>query len=269
MNPQKLLEQFLGPNALANLGGGRQPANVLPSGAQGQPQGQGGGSIGELISGAMRGLGGGQSPAAGGFGVPGGTLGGFAAGGLLGVLLGQKKFRKLGGGALGYGGAAALGALAYRAFQNWQAGQQAGQAPLATAADAPQEGSRFAPPTGADGKPFALALIRSMIAAANADGHLGTDEQKQIFEAANRGGLDAEDKAFVFDAMQNPSSPEQIAALAGDQEQAAELYLAARIAVDCDHPDEQTFLRNLARALKLPGDLVSHLDAQVARNLET
>lgn len=269
MNPQKLLEQFLGPNTLANLGGQQQPANVPARGGQREPQGQGGGSIGELISGAMGGLGGQQSPAGGGFGVPGGALGGFAAGGLLGVLLGQKKFRKMAGGALGYGGAAALGALAYRAYQNWQAGQQAGQAPVATAADAPQEGSRFAPATGADGKPFALALIRSMIAAANADGHVGADEQKQIFEAANRGGLDAEDKAFIFDALQNPSSPDQIATLAGSQEQAAELYLAARIAIDPDHPDEKAFLQDLSQSLKLPGGLVSHLDAQVAQNLES
>ena len=107
-----------------------------------------------------------------------------------------------------------------------------------------------------------------MIAAANADGHIGADEQKQIFEAANRSELDAEDKAFVFDAIQKPPSPIQIAALAGDQEQSAELYLAARIAIDPDHPDEKAFLQNLSQALTLPGDLVSHLDSQVARNLE-
>lgn len=269
MNPQKLLEQFLGPNAITNLSGQQQQANVPATGGQKAPQGQGGASIGELISGALGRPGGQQSPAAGGFGVPGGALGGFAAGGLLGVLLGNRKLRNMAGGVLGYGGAAALGALAYRAYQNWQAGQQPSQAPVATAADAPQEGSRFAPVTGADGKPFALALIRSMIAAANADGHVGADEQKRIFDAANRGGLDAEDKAFIFDALQNPASPDQIAALAGSQEQAAELYLAARIAIDPDHPDEMTFLQNLAQSLKLPAGLVSHLDAQVTQNLET
>ena len=276
MNPQKLLEQFLGPDALASLGG-QQPGNVPASRGQAAhqtaPQVPGGNSIGDLISGVLGGAGGQPSQGGGfgvpGLGVPGGALGGFAAGGLLGVLLGQKKFRKMAGGALGYGGAAALGALAYRAYQNWQAGQQAGQAPVATAADAPQQGSAFAPVTGADGKPFALALIRSMIAAANADGHVGADEQKQIFEAANRGGLDAEDKAFIFDSLQNPPSPDQIAGLAGNQEQAAELYLAARIAIDPDHPDEKAFLHKLSQSLKLPGGLVSHLDAQVAQNLET
>jgi uncharacterized membrane protein YebE (DUF533 family) len=265
MNPQKLLEQFLGPNVLSNLGG-RHPVS---SGVVNAPQAEKGSSIGDLINsamGAMSGKSSGQGSA--GFSVPGGAVGGFAAGGVLGLLLGQKKIRKLAGGALGYGGAAALGALAFRAYQNWQSGRQAVEAPAATAADAPAEGSRFAPATGADGKPFALALIRAMIAAANADGHIGPDEQKKIFEAANRGGLDSEDKAFVFDALQNPPSTGQIAALAANQEQAAELYFASRIAVDPDSAEEKAFLRDLARAMKLPDGLAAHLDAQVAQNLE-
>jgi uncharacterized membrane protein YebE (DUF533 family) len=269
MNTKKLLEQFLGPDTLANLGG-QQQGNRAPasSGGHGTPQDQGGGSIGDLVRGA---LGGGGKPAQGGgnFGIPGGAVGGLAAGGLLGMLLGNKKMRKMAGGAAGYGGAAVLGALAHRAYQNWQGGQQADQAPVATAADVPQEGSRFAPATGADGKPFALALIGSMIAAANADGHIDADEQKQIFEAAERGDLDAERKAFIFDAMQNPLSPDQISARAKDQEQAAELYLAARVAIDPDHPDERTFLKTLAQALKLPDGLVSHLNTQVTQNLES
>src|SRR5687767_1915502 len=46
--------------------------------------------------------------------------GGAVAGGLLGLLLGGKKMRKMAGGALGYGGAAAIGALALRAYQTYQ-----------------------------------------------------------------------------------------------------------------------------------------------------
>ncbi len=268
MNAQKLLEQFLGPDALRSLGGQQQRGNALPAtGAQGMKPSESGGSIGDMIRGAM---GGGQQRQGGsGFGIPGGALGGLAAGGLLGMLLGQKKMRKMAGGALGYGGAAVLGALAYRAYQNWQGGQQVDQAPLATAADVPQEGSSFAPAISADGNPFALALISSMIAASNADGHIDAEEQKQIFAAAERGDLDAEGKAFIFDAMQNPLSPAQIAALAKDQAQAAELYLAARVAIDPDHPDERAFLKALAQSSGLPEGLVRHLDTQVARNLET
>ncbi|SEM77180.1 Uncharacterized membrane protein YebE, DUF533 family [Loktanella fryxellensis] len=273
MNVQKLLEQFLGPDATASLGGDRLGARGgLPTRPQGGLAGQGGDSIGDILRSAMGG-GGSSAQRGGGLGVPGAAMGGLAAGGLLGMVLGGKKKKRKkgfgGGGVLSHGGAAVLGALAHRAYQNWQDGQQATQAPMATLADVPQDGSRFAPVTGADGKPFALALIGSMIAAANADGHIDAEEQKLIFDAADRGALDAEGKAFIFDAIQRPLSPTQIAALAADREQAAELYLAARVAIDPDHPTETAFLRSLSHALDLPADLVAHLDTQVMRNIES
>ena len=272
MNVQKLLEQFLGPDAIGSLGGDRQGGRGgLTNPRQSGRTGQGGDSIGDLLRSAIGGDGS-STQRGGGLGVPGAAMGGLAAGGLLGMVLGGKKKKRKkgfgGGGVLSHGGAAVLGALAHRAYQNWQDGQQVAQARMATLDDVPQDGSRFAPVTGADGKPFALALIGSMIAAANADGHIDADEQKLIFEAADRGGLDAEGKAFIFDAIQRPLSPTRIAGLAADREQAAELYLAARVAIDPDHPTETAFLRDLSQALDLPEDLVAHLDTQVAINLE-
>ena len=49
----------------------------------------------------------------------------------------------------------------------------------------------------------------------------------------------------------------------------AELHLAARLAIDLDHPDEKAFLQNLSQSLRLPDGLVRHLDAQVAQDFET
>ncbi len=50
MNVQKLLEQFLGPDATANLGGDRQAGRPgLASRPQGNLAGQGGDSIGDLL----------------------------------------------------------------------------------------------------------------------------------------------------------------------------------------------------------------------------
>ncbi|MFZ3584451.1 tellurite resistance TerB family protein [Loktanella sp. DJP18] len=272
MNVQKLLEQFLGPDATASLGGDRLAGRAgLATRQQGSLAGQSGDSIGDLLRSAIGG-GGSSAQRGGGLGVPGAAMGGLAAGGLLGMVLGGKKKKRKkgfgGGGMLSHGGAAVLGALAHRAYQNWQDGQQVAQASMATLDDVPQDGSRFAPVIGADGKPFALALIGSMIAAANADGHIDADEQNVIFDAADRGGLDAEGKAFIFDAIKRPPSPTQIAALAADREQAAELYLAARVAINPDEPTEMAFLHNLSQALDLPADLVNHLDTQVASNLE-
>ena len=60
-----------------------------------------------------------------GAGNRGDLLKGAAAGGLLGLLVGNKKARKMAGGLVGYGGAAAAGALAFKAWQNWQQGKPA------------------------------------------------------------------------------------------------------------------------------------------------
>lgn len=242
MNPQNLLEQFLGPDAGTKLGG------AVDSGKS------------KLANSGIAGV-----------------AGGVAAGGLLGLLIGNKKARKtagkIAGGVVGYGGAAALGALAYRAYQNWQDGkqtQQAGapsQAPTATANvldQPPPAGSKFLPGAAParDGKPFELALVMAMIAAANADGHIGPDEQAFIFERVGELPLDAEDKGFVFDALASPPSLQDIANLSDGPEQAAELYLVSRLAIDPDHPMEQAYLEALASRLSLPTDLVAHLESQ-------
>ncbi|WP_218144641.1 DUF533 domain-containing protein [Loktanella sp. DSM 29012] len=73
----------------------------------------------------------------------------------------------------------------------------------------------------------------------------------------------------TFDAIQRPFSPGQIAALAVDCEQAAELYPTARVATDRDEPAEKTFLRYLSEVSDLPAELVVHLETWVASDLET
>ena len=61
-------------------------------------------------------------------GMLSGKGGAALAGGALGLLLGSKQGRKMGGTVLTYGGLAALGALAYKAYGNWQAQQGAAAA---------------------------------------------------------------------------------------------------------------------------------------------
>ena len=80
----------------------------------------------QLLKSGMSLLDGKRSPA-GGASSPGfGQLGtGIAAGGVLGLLLGTKRGRSIGGAALKYGSVAALGAVAFRAYSQWQAQQAA------------------------------------------------------------------------------------------------------------------------------------------------
>jgi len=192
----------------------------------------------------------------------GGVGGVAAAGGLLAVLLSGKKRR---GGLLSHGGAAVLGALAHRAWQNWQSGQPPAAAPVAGPQDAAAVDARFLPgsqPLPAGTEPFELSLIRAMIGAARADGHIDAQERGRIFEHVEKAGLDPEAKAFVFDTIDAPIGVREVAAGARSQEQAAELYLASRLAMDPDEPAERAYLQALAHRLQLPADLVAHLDRQ-------
>jgi uncharacterized membrane protein YebE (DUF533 family) len=187
--------------------------------------------------------------------------GGAVAGTLLGMLLGGKR---RGGGLLGYGGAAVLGALAHKAYENYQRGQSPQAAAPATAAELGRVAPALLPHAqpAAGGGPFELVLIRGMIAAAKADGHVDAEEQRRLFGEVERMGLDAESKAFVFDALAQPADPSRLAAEVATQEQAAELYLASRLAIDPDQPAERAYLDALAARLELPADLRAHLDRQ-------
>jgi uncharacterized membrane protein YebE (DUF533 family) len=124
--------------------------------------------------------------------------------------------------------------------------------------------ARFLPAAapGADGQPFELALVRAMVGAARADGHIDAEERRRIFTQVEQAGLDAEAKGFVFDALDAPIGVAEVAAAAATPEQAGELYLVSRLAVDPDDPAERAYLQALAHRLKLPADLVAHLDRQ-------
>lgn len=223
------------------------------------PDGKGTSQLGGLLKQAAGGRGPSSSTGAGtGLpgGIPAGFLGGAGAGGLIGLLLGGKKKSKGIGGVLSHGGAAALGALAYRAYQNWQQEQARG---------APPADDSFLPESpAADGQPFALALVRAMIGAAKADGHIDATEQQAIFAQVEQAGLDAEAKALVFDALSRPTDLDAIAASARTPEQAAELFLVSRLAIDPDQPAERAYLDALAHRLKLPPGLPERLSAEAA-----
>ena len=187
--------------------------------------------------------------------------GGAVAGGLLGLMLGGRKRR---GGLLGYGGAAALGALALQAYQNYQRQQASGpQHYAASDPGLPNADSPALPHLrpAADGSPFELALVRAMVGAAKADGHIDAAEQRRLFAEVERLGLDAEAKAYVFDLLTHDVDLDGLARAVATPEQGAELYLAARLAIDPDEPAERAFLDALAARLKLPAELRDTLDA--------
>lgn len=184
--------------------------------------------------------------------------GGALTGGLLGLLLAGKGNRRKRGG-LGFGGAAVLGALAMQAYRTYQASQAGGHAPLRND-ERPPSGTLPHSLPAKDGSPFELVLVRAMIAAAKADGHIDATEQRHLFAEVERMNLDAESKGFIFDLLAHDIDPATLARAVATQEQAAELYLAARLAIDPDQPAERAYLDTLARDLNLPVDLRTRLD---------
>lgn len=288
MSLNQLFDQF--------LGGSQQPA---AAGDDGEPQSNQQGGLSNILPG----------------GVSNQMLGGLAAGGVLGVVLGNKKMRKsatkMAGGAVGLGGAAALGYVAYKAYQNWQGssggggdgsggGGQAPGSPSApqgsTSPSQAQQPAQIASPgqstpapvpmrawqgstppdtqpkpedfdaihqVSSEGAPFQEVLIQAMIAAANADGHIDTKEQFAIFDLIEKMQLEPDDKALVFRTLKNPPDVQTIANSASNLEQASEIYLVSRLAIDPDHPLEWHYLQELSTQLALPADLVDQLEQQL------
>ena len=205
--------------------------------------------------------------------LPGGLAGGAAAGGVVALLLGTKKGRKYGGAALKYGGMAALGGLAYKAYSDYKANQP-GPAP----SNAPQHNptqvetsvapvsveSSFNPAqiTDSRGQDLRLGLVQAMISAAKADGHIDAAENQVIMDQIDQMGLGAEEKSFLFDQLRAPSDPIAVARLASDESQAAELYLASLLTIDTDTSEEQRYMERFGDALHLPealrGELAVH-----------
>jgi uncharacterized membrane protein YebE (DUF533 family) len=190
------------------------------------------------------------------------TLGkGAIAGGLLGVLLTRGGRRMLGTG-VKVGGMAAIGGLAYKAYQDWKAGRAGGS--VATALPAP-EGSAFNPGEGAAADDLATHMLQAMIAAAKADGEVSEAERAAIDGQLAALGLGEEAAALIAAELDAPLDVGRIAALAGSEAEAVQLYTATLLVVDEANPAEKGYLAMLAARMNLDQALVDNLHAEAAR----
>ena len=204
--------------------------------------------------------------ALGSSGAIGGFAGGMAGGALSGALMG-KKGKKHAKTLLKVGGLAAVGGLAWKAYQSYQQGQQGlqsvpdGSQPT-PAAVKPQD---FAIPVN-DASPGSrgLLLVRAMIAAANADGHIDAGEKQRILGRLQSLDLDAEEKALVVDELLHPCGQDQVVAEVHDQATAIEVYAVSALAVDEREPAGRDYLDRLAAHLALPPVLVEAIAGRQA-----
>lgn len=194
----------------------------------------------------------------------GGFAGGALTGGLLTLLLSNDKVRSIAGGVVGYGGAAVLGAMACKAYENYKTGKANSAVTPVTKEDLANLDANYQPDkmTIANGEPFTLTLIKGMIFAAKADGHIDDIEQKRIFSEVEKMQLSSEHKAIVFDALSQPLDIDSLIRNVNTVESASELYLASLLAINSDNQAEQKYLATLAEKLKLPPELISHLKQQ-------
>lgn len=181
------------------------------------------------------------------------TLGaGAVGGGLIGMLMGSKKSKKMtkkiGSGALKVGGAAALGALAYKVYNDWQA-KQSGQGVHET----------FDP----DDSKHSVLILKSMIGAAKADGHVDEEEMARIEQALADMGADEHARQLVQQELNKPLDPAEIANQATSPQQASEIYLASLIVADEQNFMEKAYLQELAKQLQLSPEVTQQLEVQM------
>jgi uncharacterized membrane protein YebE (DUF533 family) len=190
---------------------------------------------------------------------------GAAAGGALALLLGSQRGRKLGGKALKYGSAAALGAMAWNAYRDWQARQgspAAGGASNAFAASATPGAFAALPAPAVEDRSW--TMLRAMIAAAKSDGHLDERERGLVQAELRRLDDDPALRARVDAELLRPVEPAEVAAGVGSPEQAAEVYLASLVVCDRTGTMERAYLDALAAALRLPPSLKAELEQRAA-----
>jgi len=180
---------------------------------------------------------------------------GALASALLMGLFGTKGGRKLTGAAIKIGGLAALGTVAYKGYRNWQ---ETGN--VTTPASTPLH--QLASDTSED---RGLLLIQAMVAAANADGNIDSQEQQAIKHEILEMHLPGEMAMILENIIDSPLSADELANLVSDKTEASEVYIATRLLIGDNASDVETRYKNsLVSALDLSVDLVSALEAEIS-----
>ena len=233
MNTTSILDQL--------LKNGRSLLDPAGSSTVGGGLAAGSGGLGDVLKGALGGLNSERGK-------------GALMGGALGLLLGNKRVRKLGGNVLAYGGIAALGAIAYRTYAEWQRTNDAQPAPDINRSAAGQ----LSP---AETEIHSRAVLKALVAAAKSDGHI-EERERELIETEIAGlENDPELRAWLDEELRRPLDPADVARGATTPELAAEIYLASALIADDQSPMERMYLDELARQLKLDAGLKAQLES--------
>ena len=144
--------------------------------------------------------------------------------------------------------------LAYKAYGNWQA--QQGTAPR----NEPQTLDRL---PAAQVEQHSQAILKALVAAAKADGHVDERERALIEGEFTKLDNDQELQHWLHAELNKPLDPVDVARAASTPEMAAEMYIASVMLVDEESFMEKSYLDELARQLKLEPGLKAELEKQV------
>jgi uncharacterized membrane protein YebE (DUF533 family) len=178
-----------------------------------------------------------------------GLKSGAAAAGVLALLLGTQAGRRVTGATVKVGSLAALGGLAYQMYRQWDNSKTA-PAPTQPAAGSAEAAQLPAP---AAPKASVELLLKAMIAAAKADGHVDAAELAKIRTQLASGDLGDKANDMILEELVRPLDAKALAALTnGDQAIAMEVYLVSAAVIDASNEAEQVYLEDLRVALQLP-----------------
>ena len=181
---------------------------------------------------------------------------GALSGGALGLLLGKNRTtRKL----ATYGGLAALGVMAYRAYGDYKRQQLGAAAP-----EEPQTLDRLPP---LEVEQHSQAILRALVAAAKADGHIDTRERELIEGEFTRLNGDEDVQLWLHAELEKPLDPAEVAQAATTPEIASEMYLASLLAADEQSFMERSYLDELARQLGIDDALKQQLQKQAGTQI--
>lgn len=240
MNASKILQQLM------------QQAGGSQKGGSGS-----GMDVKGMLSGLSKQLGGGGSQ--GGGSSSGFDMKSLLGGGAMGMLVGSKRGRSMGGKALKYGAIAGVGMLAWKA---WQSSQAKNGDTQQNAAQNASEGERVEALSGEIQERRSLELLQAMIMAARADGHIDEQEQALITEQIDALGADQEMHNWVEQQLNAPLDAQALAREADSPQAAREMYLISVAVTDDQNPMERAWLDQLASALNLPKEMTVELERQ-------
>ncbi|MGB5986783.1 MAG: DUF533 domain-containing protein, partial [Desulfobacterales bacterium] len=111
----------------------------------------------------------------------------------------------------------------------------------------------------------AVLLIRAMIAAAHADGHMDAQERETILGKLEKLNLSAEERGFIGNELLSPASLESIVSQAGTPEMARQVYAVSLMAITVDSEAERRYLELLAQKLGLAPEQAAEIQRKLGQ----